>query len=276
MHSLKSNPALARNLAGLLLLCALAAATIAFQMPDAGRGLSLQAVLGISGILVAPVALVFTLIKAVDAWQMRRLQQGKDVIARWRVCTADWQTFVQHEDQLDQQPDRRPNLLSYRQLDAGNGVEVIVGNSAVVIGGEFHALRKRGFANLYGPHWLPGSPACLQFDLTTLVSGNTHIMRWVLRLPVAGGAEDQAARVITHYKPATAAQIARNPMRSRNRALVGAAIGCLAFVVALMLRTRVEQQDLLAIVAVTGVIGAMACLILALFWHLQHQRTQAR
>lgn len=271
MRHLKSNPALARNLACLIFLCAMAAATGAFMMPDAGTGLTLQAVLGISGILVAPVALVFTLIKAVDAWQMRGLLQGQGIIARWRVDAGSWRAFVQNEERLDQQPDRRSNLLSYRELPVGNGVEVIVGKSALLVGGEFHVLRKRGFANLYGPHWLPGSPSCIQFDLTAFVTGGTHAMRWVLRVPVAVGAEDQARRVIAHYQQPATHKPVRDLIRSRNRALAGATLGSVAFTFALVLRGWVEQQDILAGIAVVGVLGAMACLILALAWHKQHQ-----
>lgn len=276
MRRLKSEPGLARNIAGLIFLFAMAAASSAFLMPDAGRGLTLQAVLGISGILVAPVAFVFTIIKAVDAWQFERLARGEDVIARWRVDAASWQAFVQNEERLDQQPDRRPNLLSYRLLPTGNGIEVIFGKNAVIVGGEFHVLRKCGFANLYGPHWLPGSPSCLQFDLTAFVTGNTHAMRWVLRLPVTAGAEDQAARVIAHFKQQTPRRPLRDLIRSRNRALVGAAVGCVAFGLALILRDWVDAQDWLAGVAVIGMLVTMTCLILALNWHVQHQKTQAR
>jgi hypothetical protein len=134
MLRLKRNPRLARNLVFMVFLCGVAAVTTAFILPDAGHGLTLQAVLGISGILITPIAFVFTLIKTVDSWRLGRLLRGEGIIARWRVDTASWQAFVRNEEALDQQPDRRPNLLSYRDIPAANGIEVIVGQDALLIG----------------------------------------------------------------------------------------------------------------------------------------------
>lgn len=246
------------------------------MMPDAGRGLTFQAVLGISGILTAPIAFIYVLIKAVDTRRLDRLLRGDGVIARWQVDAASWQAFVRNEETHDLQPGRRANLLSYRDMPASGDVEIIVGRDALLIGGEFHAMSRRGLANLYGPHWLPGSPACIQFDLTAFVSGGTHAMRWVLRFPVARGAEHQARQVIAHFQSPSPRKLARNPERSRNRALLCAGLGGIAFVTALVLRDWVDAQDWLAGIAVLGVLAALACLILALFWHLEHQKAGLR
>lgn len=254
----------------------MAAAISAFLMPDAGRGLTLQAVLGICGLLAAPIAFVFTLIKAVDTWQMGRLVRGEGIVARWRIDAADWQAFVQNEDRLDQQPGRRPNLLSYRDLPAASGIEIIVGKNAVLIGGEYHTLRKRGFANLYGPHWLRGSPSNIQFDLTAFVTGGTHAMRWVLRFPVAPDAENRAALVIAHFQAPAARASRRNPHRARNIALAISAVGAAAFAIALLLRGSIQNQDLLAGIAVTGVLISLFSLIPALVWHLDLRKSRGQ
>lgn len=276
MLSLKRNPRMARNLVFLIFLCGVAATAVAFILPDAGRGLTFQAVLGISGILITPIAFVFTLIKAVDTWRFDRLLRGQGIVARWRIDASSWQAFVRNEEVLDQQPDRRPNLLSYRDVPAANSVEVIVGQDALLIGGEFHAMSKRGMANIYGPHWLPGSPGCIQFDLTAFVCGGTHAMRWVLRFPVARDAEQQAGQVIAHFQSFRPRQATRNPARSRNRALTAAGIGAAIFTLALMLRGWVQDQSWLAGIAVIAVLASIASMILALFWHLQQQKTGLR
>jgi hypothetical protein len=137
-------------------------------------------------------------------------------------------------------------------------------------------MSKRGMANIYGPHWLPGSPGCIQFDLTAFVSGNTHAMRWVLRFPVARNAEQQAGQIIAHFQSSRTRQVACNPIRSRNRALLAAGAGTAIFTFALMLRGWVQDQSWLAGIAVVAVLASLASMILALFWHLQQQKASLR
>ncbi len=102
---------------------------------QAGRGFLVTAEMWVG------VGLLFSSAAAVVAWvearQFRRLQQGKDVLIRWKVTPELWAAFLQEETQLAAASPEYPHLIE-RDLDTWQDKEVIVGKDMIVIGDTLH------------------------------------------------------------------------------------------------------------------------------------------
>lgn len=176
-----------RNVWIVVALAGLAAGAVAFSMPDGGRGFTLQVVLGLFGMIAAPVAIVAGWM-AVDAVKrFDRLDRGEGVIARWTIDPPTWARFAVLNRQ--RQGTRRANVVHVPDTIA-QPVDIVVARDAIRIDRAYHVLDKGA---LDGMDWVPGPPGTMELNFS--VPGKSGRSTWSMRFPVARGAEAMAQRV---------------------------------------------------------------------------------
>lgn len=201
------SPRLWRNIGLAFLASGIAASSAAFLLPDAAVGNSARALLMIFGL----TALVFgggtALSRLFDAREQDALVRGEDVIARWRVDAETWRAFIAHDRTLDQESGGPVNELSIRDIVPADGIEVIVGKSAVQIDGSIHALPLRGTPEITHVELNTSRvrPSFVELRLYYPGGGQgasgvpRSATRTVLRFPVTAGALRDAEAVVAHY-----------------------------------------------------------------------------
>lgn len=134
-----------------------------------------------------------------------KLARGEEVIARWRVDAAAWREFVAADREFNVGRDALSNELSLPDTVPEEGIEVIVGKSAVQIGESIHRLTS-GVPEVTGAILHDLHPAVI--DLQLYYPGGGHgasgvpraPSRSALRFPVGAGAWKEAGSVIAHYR----------------------------------------------------------------------------
>lgn len=153
------------------------------------------------GLCIAPFAFV-TLIQALLAVRgQARLKAGHRVIARWHVYPAEWEQFRKLDERRSADHSSLANELWLRQATPSEGVEVIVGETSLLVDGSYHGLRPGGLPELREVSWLDGPPICLEFALRYPQGRYGGTVPTALRIPVPAGARGAAARVVDHYRP---------------------------------------------------------------------------
>lgn len=184
------NPQRSRNIALVTLLCAVCAMAAGFAMPDAAPGFTPQFALRAGGFMVAMFAAVVALIRVGDARRFARMARGEGVIARWTVDPRSWRAFVEMSRAMDRQENAEGNRLDLTREPPDLGVEVVVGDNAICVGGDFHSLAKNATVSIH-PSWM---------EFRELVAGGeTQTVAVVVRFPMAPGAEHHAQRIQDHY-----------------------------------------------------------------------------
>ncbi len=280
---MRNNPARKRVIALTRFLAGAAAMTVALMTSDGGtlRGFTLPAVLQpvlpavvpallwgallVGGFLVCVVGIIDLLIPLLKPAQSPALQRGELPITRWTVDAETWRAFVELNDALDRQKGAVPNSAPRSDL-LTTGVEIVVAPDGVCIGPDFYATPLLSAEDDF--YWLLGPPQ--YFEFRTIIRGGS-IHRFLLRFPIARGAEDQAELARVHFaslrEPPPPPETRR---RWRNIALVVAGLSLAAFVGALqitpMVAGRGGMEMLLNIVYVVGLVTFMTSLFLAVIW----------
>jgi hypothetical protein len=221
------------------------------------------------GINLTIIGLAFAIWGAIDTRRMRRLREGIDVLAKWTVKPADWQAFLDLNARLNTIKGNKLCVVAARLDPNSDGVEVIAGKSAILIGEDFHALPLRGIVFIAGPYWHDGPPGCLEFILT---STGRNTSTWSLRIPVAKGAEGDARLVYDHYHARVPPWKPRNFRLIRNISLAVALLCAAMFGAAMMAREKSPQSVEVLVAAIIGAITCPAALIFALISHLMRKR----
>jgi hypothetical protein len=122
-----------------------------------------------------------------------RLARGEGVLARWTVDPETWRRTGERCLQAGAQRDApRNSIVAYDQPPAG-GMEVAVLDNAIFVGDEFHALEPdHGITVRVEDGWIGFDPWHQEGD------------NWMVRVPIARGAEAQAQRVAAHFQAAMA------------------------------------------------------------------------
>jgi hypothetical protein len=155
------------------------------------------------GCAIVPFAL-YTLIEALFAIRGRALLLlGRDVIARWRVHPAEWNSFRALDSRRSGEDVSLGNDLWIRRPAPAGPVEVIVGARSALVDGSYHSLKPGGLPELRGVSWLEGPPACLEFELRYPRGRHGPPVPTTLRIPVPAGARAEASRVFEHFDRAT-------------------------------------------------------------------------
>lgn len=169
------------------------------------------------GLGIAPISFVL-LIQALFAARGRaRLIAGHRVIARWHVYPGEWEQFRRLDSRRAADHSSLVNDLWIRKASPSDGVEVIVGETSLLVDQSYHVLRPGGLPELRSVGWLDGPPTCLEFALLYPRGRYGGTLPMTLRIPVPAGARAAAQRVVDHFEPLTRrtpALALRNPRRT--------------------------------------------------------------
>jgi len=136
----------------------------------------------IAGVILTPVSVVMTPVSQSTMNAMRRLAQGEETIAAWRVTPEDWRALVTLNTEWHRQEGVTPNSLDLEQATPSGGVEIVASPRSVRVGGDFHDLRQ--FATSYhSVRWLHTQPPAVEL-LGRFQTKGSSIPR-ALRIPVS-------------------------------------------------------------------------------------------
>jgi hypothetical protein len=169
------------------------------------------------GLGVAPIAFVFLIQALFSARGQARLLAGHRVIARWHVYPAEWEQFRALDARRAAEHPLLVNDLWIRKAIPRDGVEVIVGETSLLVDSSYHVLRPGGLPELRDISWLDGPPACLEFGLLYPRGRYGGTLPLTLRIPVPAGARGMAKQVVDHFGPRVRRKpglALRNPRRT--------------------------------------------------------------
>jgi hypothetical protein len=153
------------------------------------------------GLGLAPIGFVL-LIQALFAVRgQARLLAGHGVIARWHVYPAEWERFRKLDSRRAAEHPSLTNDLRIREAAPTGGVEVIVGETSLLVDRSYHVLRPGGLPELRTIGWLEGPPTCLEFGVCYPRGRYGGTLPLTLRIPVPPGALGLARRVVGHFEP---------------------------------------------------------------------------
>jgi hypothetical protein len=169
------------------------------------------------GLGIAPIAFVFLIQALLAARGQARLRSGHRAIARWHVYPAEWEQFRTLDARRAAEHSSLVNDLWIRKATPSDGVEVIVGETSLLVDQSYHVLRPGGLPELRDISWLDGPPACLEFGLLYPRGRYGGTMPMTLRIPVPPGARGAAQRVVDYFEPRVRRKPAlalRNPRKT--------------------------------------------------------------
>ncbi len=153
------------------------------------------------GFALAPIGFVILIQALFLARGQARLKAGHKVIARWHVHPAEWERFRALDARRAAEHPSLVNDLWIRKATPTDGVEVIVGETSLLVDRSYHVLRPGGLPELRSVGWLDGPPACLEFGLLYPRGRYGGTLPLTLRVPVPAGAHDLARPVVDHFEP---------------------------------------------------------------------------
>ncbi|MDR2875827.1 MAG: hypothetical protein LBV44_07875 [Methylobacillus sp.] len=159
--------------------------------------------MGGGGFLVAFFAVIHLVMTLHALRGMARLLGGHGKIAQWHVSATEWEKFrMADPTRTKTNPTFLRNILQLSPRTPREGVEIVIGEKGVLVGGDYHGLG--GLKNL---GWLnnanqPGRPPdCLEFLFATTRGKSGVVAHSTLRVPVPETAFAQAALVQRHFAP---------------------------------------------------------------------------
>jgi hypothetical protein len=182
-----------------------------------------QGVMLAAGFAMTFVAIVLLVKAMFHAVGTARLQAGFGRIAEWHVGAVEWDKFRAFDAARSQSDPRfLANDLWVRRHTPAEGVDVIVGEKALIVDRSYHVLRMNGLPELRSISWLdnastPGRPPdCLEFLLAYPRGRYGGIRHTSLRLPVPAAALEQGRQAHGHFAPALEQRQARGAIALRN------------------------------------------------------------
>ncbi|MEO8201339.1 MAG: hypothetical protein ABI679_12505, partial [Gemmatimonadota bacterium] len=143
--------------------------------------------------MVSLIALICLPLVQADYRRELRLRRGTGARARWSVSPSEWRRFQENEKVAEQKGEVLLNMIDTRQRAGNAGVEIIVGNGALIVGGEYRVIGTQRPGET-APVWIPSDPPTLEYRFTNVDPDNSYVER-ALRLPVAAGQEEVARRL---------------------------------------------------------------------------------
>ena len=193
---------------------------------------------------IAPVALVFLIQALFHTRGMAKLWAGIGRVAQWHVSAADWDKFRASEgERIAADPRFLSNDLWVRRKTPREGVEVVVGETSLIVDNSYHVLRLNGLPELRGIGWLDNSgkpgrpPDCLEFLLAYPRGKYGGIQHTTLRVPVPQSARVEARKAYLQFAPALERRQAKRAIALRNPrrtlqvcgAMLAASLGAVAW-----------------------------------------------
>lgn len=145
-----------------------------------------------------------------QAWGAARAQaslaRGEDVIARWRVDAATWRAFAEQDRDATRAREWLPNELSLPDEVPATGVEVVIGQDAIDVGGSVHMLPRHDAPEVLEASLRDGQggPDVAELHLRyppvpRRSGGMSDPLHTRLSFPVEAGAWRDARRAIGHF-----------------------------------------------------------------------------
>lgn len=191
------------------------------HVPLAGNWL--PALLVVGGGLIAFACSLWLIQSLFHMRGLARLEAGIGVVARWHVGAIDWEKYrVADAARVASDPQFLVNDLWLRKTTPPEGVEVIVGEKALIVDGSYHVLRMNGLPELRSIGWLDNSatpgrpPDCIEFLLAYPRGRYGGIQYTCLRVPVPEAAQVPARKAYLQFAPALAARQAKGAIALRN------------------------------------------------------------
>ena len=136
------------------------------------------------------------------AWALvRRMRRGDQVIGRWTVAPATFERF------RDAERARKKGKNNWRipRRTWPAGLPVIFSSKAVLVGDVYFTLFSKGISRFTYVRVESHPVAYVEFSMTLTVIGagtqaRTARYRGHLRVPIADGADIEAARVVGHFR----------------------------------------------------------------------------
>ncbi|HET9638843.1 MAG TPA: hypothetical protein VFP12_06520 [Allosphingosinicella sp.] len=222
------------------------------------------------GFALAPFGFVFLIQALFSMRGAARLMAGHRVIARWHVYPAEWEQFRKLDARRAAGHSSLANDLWIRKARPSDPIEVIVGETGLLVDRSYHGLRRGGLPELREVGWLEGPPTCLEFALLYPRGRYGGTLPMTLRVPVPPSARADARRVVAYFEPRLRRKpglALRNPRRTYWICGIMVAAAAVAGPVGYALaRAPPEGMDpLVALTLLIGaVIGAVFAILLAL------------
>jgi len=153
------------------------------------------------GFTFAPFGFVFLIQSLFAKRGKARLLAGHRVIARWHVCPDEWERFRELDGRRAADHPSLLNELRIRKATPRDGIEVIVGETSLIVDQSYHVLRPGGLPELRSVGLLEGPPACLEFALLYPRGRYGGTLPMTLRVPVPAAARADARRVVAYFEP---------------------------------------------------------------------------
>lgn len=160
-------------------------------------------VLGIFPALLGPLAFLVYLHYATRVRAMRR---GEGLVGRWTVPADAFRRFRETESRIP----ARSVIVNYYRPPVSipeRGVEVLVSDTGVLIGDGYFPLPLTGGRRVESVHHAEAVPDALEFSIgmagmarTSRATVQSTRTLYLLRVPVAEGAEAAANAVLQHYR----------------------------------------------------------------------------
>lgn len=232
---------------------------------------------GLGSVLGLLVSGYFVVASALAARGVARLANEGEVIARWDVPAATWERYcaITLADARVSLPGLGGLMFEPRRKAAAEAVEVVCGKWGVLIDGHYFSAAPGRGAGMEQAGMVHTQPPCVALVIATRAGAPRALrtVRRLLLLPIPGGTEREANKAIVHYAVAVEGvrdlgDIARaSPGRAR-AIFFGVLVACgLAAGVGIALEASDYPGDLPAMIALPGILGGLALLILG--WRFQ-------
>ena len=264
------HPRRARNIALGVFIFGLIALPGAVLIPDHSIPTAWHTAPFIAGLMSLLLGGAFALHQHLDMRAHERLLRGEGLIARWRIDPLAWQAFLGLNRQASAEQGALANQLTLVKEAPPEGIEIIVAQDGVLVGGDFQPVPFRGTPRVENASRLRNDQsACIELNLFYPAVRYTPT-RLALRFPIPVGAEDLAAKLVAHYQASELATrgkpgIAfRKPKLFRNISLIIALLCAASFAGGLLLKDNDELGDLPLFMAVIGAVAGIGAALLLL------------
>lgn len=168
---------------------------------------------------------------------IRRIREGRDLVARWRVTPEELDRFRAADAARSAHgPDYHSDWTPPDPSPA-EGLEVRFAPDAVLIGGDYFGLSSTGFINFSAVKRIADAPASLEFRVNRTEARGATVQRLttvssLLRVPVSPAAPEAAARALDHFERVMRREIIVNPGMWTVRIRIGLWTAAIAAIVA--------------------------------------------
>ncbi len=208
------DPIRSRNRAAALSVLALAVFLPALVLPRPDGDLTGRKLLLFGSMGVMLISAVWFLVRRDESQRLRRLREGRGILARWTIDAPRWEWFRAHSHEWDQADGVRNNDVDFAQsLGNNSAVDIVVTGDAILVGERFYPLEKTVRITARAD-WMEFH------DVIPKAHGTP--MHLVLRVPLQPGKEHVAAEIQQGY-----ASAADQGVLVGRRALMLVALVCL-------------------------------------------------